>query len=208
MRYRAYSQDKGHTQVTGNSRSGCGRLFATATVMARRGRYADAIRLLEQARDADECSDAEVLDFHARIYAQQGLYLYAESCWRRAQSMDSSNPAYAHALERLRRDQRPTARLYRMAVLFGCLAVLALLIWQLALVNPLFNRRQDAADRLLSAIHADIEIIGGGVCYIMDSKLSERRQTTPTALGTAQDSNVIMRHVDETTSAMEKAIAE
>lgn len=130
--------------------------YASAVRMARRGRYADASRFLQQSLDAGECSDAEALDLQAKIYAQQGLYLHAETCWRRAQSADPSNTTYSEALERLKRGRRPWGPFDRVSVLAAGLAVLSFLLWQWLVVLPANSHRQVATDRRLESIQDDL----------------------------------------------------
>jgi tetratricopeptide (TPR) repeat protein len=76
--------------------------FVEAALAAREGRYTEALRHLSRARTRGECTDAESLDLEARIFAQQGYYLRAESAWERAKSVDPGNAEYDRALYRLR----------------------------------------------------------------------------------------------------------
>jgi len=115
-----------HAESAGRS----GGLFATAVILARKGRYAEALAALFQAAKAGECSMATAWDLQARICAQQGLYLDAEHCWRKAQHLDPSNPAYAKGLARLRRDRNPAASVWPAFAMIGGLLLLSLFIWK------------------------------------------------------------------------------
>jgi flagellar motor protein MotB len=96
----------GTSHDDGNSPSGgpsSGEFFRLAALMARKGRYDEALRTLGQAVIVGECSDAEALDLQARIYVQQGMLLRAESCWTEALQKDPGNADFVAALARLRR---------------------------------------------------------------------------------------------------------
>ena len=102
-------------------------LFRIAASMARKGRYQEALRALRQAVAAEECSDAEALDLQARIYAQQGMLLRAESCWTEALRKDPGNANFTAALARLHRSYaRPLhgARLLFFGAIIALIAVL------------------------------------------------------------------------------------
>jgi tetratricopeptide (TPR) repeat protein len=98
-------------------------LFATAALMARKGRYDDASQWLRDACEAHECSGAEALDLQARICAQQGMLTQAEACWIEALRQDPSNPAYTKAIARLRRSQNPLHRVRAALWIAGAAAV-------------------------------------------------------------------------------------
>ena len=226
MRYRAHNTAQARNQVgAGGSENGGARLYPAAALLARKGRYADATRLLGQARDAGECSETEALDLQARIYAQQGLYLYAESCWRKAQSLDRSNPAYAEALDRLRRARQPMGRFFQVLALFGGLAVLLLLLWQIVFVNPGISHRQDAAHQSLTAIRSDVGALDDGLksrdqglvmtlsgiresMRDFDTRLSERLAAMPSVSGMTENRNAIIGHLDNKVAVLEKAMAQ
>lgn len=117
--------------------------FATAARLARKRRYVDAIQALQGALAAGECSEHDALDLQARIYAQQGLYLHAESCWNKAQQVNGSNPAYALALSRLRRTRRFAGIFYYGLAVLATIAVVGFIVWQTVFVNRMI------ADHLL-----------------------------------------------------------
>jgi len=125
--------------VAGTNGRDARRTFVASTILARKGRYDDAVRLLQAAREAQGCSRAEGLDLLARIYVQQGRHLDAELCWREAKRLDQSNSAYDHALERLRRSRLAFPRPAQMAVAGCALLALALLVWQVALSRALLT---------------------------------------------------------------------
>ena len=225
MRLKSGNANAGRPSPKEGTNNGTRRFFAASVVLARRGRYAEAAKLLQDALDAGECSDAEALHLQARIYAQQGLHLHAESAWRKAQSLDSSNPAYAAALNRLRRARRPMGTLYRLSALSGGLALLLLLLWQIVLVNPLVDHRQDAATQSLSAIRGDIALLADGPkrrdlelamalskvqegLHDLDTQLAERLGAMPTVEATTENRDEIIRHLDDRVAALEKATAQ
>lgn len=71
-------------------------LLARATELARAGRYAEAMRLLSEAPEDGVC-----LDLLARIYAQQGNLIEAESCWVEAARLAPGRDAYRAELARI-----------------------------------------------------------------------------------------------------------
>jgi hypothetical protein len=91
-----------------------------------------------------ECTEEEALDLQARIYAQQGQLLQAESCWRRAQSLNAANTEYADALAALRQTRRPFAAWWQAAVGAG---IAILLLSQLGVMVA--KQRADARDRAI-----------------------------------------------------------
>ncbi len=139
-----YSQGN-ETGLSGNS-------FFEATRLARRGSYSEAVRLLGKALESGECSEVQALDLRARIYVQQGLHLEAEACWLKARELDGGNPDYDRALRRLRRERLPGSRMPQWTALVAGAAALALLVWQVALVNPAVVESQDAAETSLTEI--------------------------------------------------------
>ena len=98
--------------------------FVRATALARKGHYAEALTALQTAFAEGDCTEAQALDLKARIHAQQGYGLVAESCWERARKLDPGNPSYDRALAHLRKRQRPGTRFARIgaAVVALCLA--------------------------------------------------------------------------------------
>ncbi len=132
-----------------------GRSLATAKLLARKGRYNEAIILIHKECDSQQCSPSESLDLLARIYAQQGRYLEAESCWRQAKHLDGDNPTYDDALSRLRRGHQNSGRFVQIAIMVIA-GVLVLLFWQAARVH---SERQVAAAASLTAIRGDISVL-------------------------------------------------
>ena len=130
-----------------------GPLFHSAVLMAHRGRFEDATVALSLARESGQCTDGESLDLQARMYAQQGLYLHAESCWRKAQHLGGGKPEYAAALSRLHASHNRPLRL--MVLAFGLLIIggLAVLAWQVAAVLPARHRQLAEAITHLSTSH-------------------------------------------------------
>src|SRR5262245_34406875 len=63
----------------------------------------------------------------ARMFAQQGLRLDAEACWRKAGALDGSPRAYEAALVRLRRPPRALGLIPTLLLIAG----LAAIGWQL-----------------------------------------------------------------------------
>jgi len=141
-------------QAQGNDRrSG---LFVAATSLARKGRYVDAIRLLRRALACGDCSQEDALDLQARIYVQQGLYLQAEFCWREAKRLDSSNPAYDAALERLRRAHLSTGRLFHLFATVAIILVTGLMLWQVCFVSPDIASRLRTYETSVAEIRGDV----------------------------------------------------
>lgn len=101
------------------------RLYLTACHAARRGQFKEAISVLQQALAQGACTQAEAFDLMARIHAQQGHLLKAESYWLQAQAQDADNPVYEDALARLRRPAfRPSAKVS----VAGLVALMAMVI--------------------------------------------------------------------------------
>jgi hypothetical protein len=131
-----------------------GPLFHRALLMAHRGRFEDATVALSLARESGHCTDGESLDLQARMYAQQGLYLHAESCWRKAQHLGGGKPEYAAALSRLHASHNRPLRL--MVIACGLLIIggLGVLTWQVTAVLPARHRQLTEAIAHLSTSHA------------------------------------------------------
>jgi tetratricopeptide (TPR) repeat protein len=202
-----------------NGRNCAGQLFARAKVLARKGRYDEATKLLQKAIDAEECSESESLDLLARIYAQQGRYLEAESCWRKAKDLDDSNPAYDDALNRLRRAHRPFARFAQTAVAVCAFALLALLLWQVLRHN---SKRHDATEASLIAIRGDLkafqqalheqgEGLGKTTADVrssltdLDSRLEQQLKSLATTEDAERQRDAVITHVDDRIAAFQKA---
>ncbi len=215
--------DSREARIPKDNDNDAGRFFATATILARKGRYDEAAKLLQKAVDAAECSKAEGFDLLARIYVQQGRHLDAESCWREAKHLDESNPAYDDALNRLRRGRLSSSRFVPVAGAFSAIAFLALLLWQVLFVNPNVHSRQDAAEASLTAIREDIAtsqnasqerglelatgIAGLGRSLIeRDSQLAQQLKALSTSAETAKDRDAVIARLDEQVAALQKVL--
>ena len=130
--------------------------FAAAIVLARKGRYIEASKLLRKARDNGECSEAVALDLQARIYAQHGQYIEAEACWRRAKILDSSNYAFDKSIERLHRARPSIDRIYKGISIFIILAFFVVILWQVRFVNQDLGRRFDESEISLADLSEKI----------------------------------------------------
>jgi hypothetical protein len=114
--------------------------FAIAVESARTGRYSEAVRLLDQAVDAGDCSETEALDLRARMFAQQGLLLDAERCWREAQELNGSNPAFKEGLDYLRRRHSSREPLKRGLLIAAAVLIPVLWFWRTDAIEA--NRRE------------------------------------------------------------------
>lgn len=111
-------------------------LVASASELARKGRYFDAESLLRNRLAAGR-TEPEVLDLLARIKAQQGELREAEDRWRQASSLDPDNESYRSGLRRLARIQRrrtrwPWVLLGRAAIAAAVVGVVILASWPAA----------------------------------------------------------------------------
>jgi tetratricopeptide (TPR) repeat protein len=202
---------------------GNGRLLATAAILARKGRYAEAAHALDAALAAGECSAPEAMDLRARMYAQQGLNLEAESCWEQAKRLDGENPAYDRALARLRQARLPEGRVLPLAAAAAALAVLALLLWQAFGVNPTISDRLGATDTSLATMQGDVagfrDAAQGadqklaanlaeldGRLAALDARLSERLDTLATTAETARDRDALLARLDEQADALRASL--
>jgi tetratricopeptide (TPR) repeat protein len=124
-----------------------------ARQLARNGRWEEALLALRSALAEGTCTQAEALDLQARMCAQQGRLLQAESCWVRALELDPRNVAYAEGLAALHRRARPFLRRWIAAAAAGgmllVLAGLPALLQARALqrLRQSLDVRLDAADR-------------------------------------------------------------
>ena len=108
------------------------RCLCCATELARSGRYADAEQLAVEVVGRGYALPT-ALDLLARIYAQQGRYLEAESCWQKALSLSPGNQQYRWGLDTILRERGypPSLRFLRVVLLTG-LVILVLLSGYLA----------------------------------------------------------------------------
>ncbi|MBX3404585.1 MAG: hypothetical protein KF699_14330 [Phycisphaeraceae bacterium] len=163
-----------------------GSRFRLAVVKARKGRFEEAGADLQQARNEGQCSDADALDLQARMYAQQGLHLQAETCWRKALQLGGARPEYIAALGRLYVPRASRGRL----VAIGCYAILGaiaiLVSWQVLLVLPARHRQLvQELDRvsaghtaLESAVNARIDRVSDVVSAVERSGRQREEQAT------------------------------
>ena len=124
-------------------------LLAQAAILARKGFFTEASRLLRQSLEAGECSDIQALDLQARMFAQQGMLLRAEGCWTEALRHEPGNSTYLEALATLRRVHDPLrqfrARLFMLAVVL-CVATALWII--IAAYQSMRHQQEDSTGRL------------------------------------------------------------
>ena len=113
--------------------------LARATESARRGRYDEAIRLLDGIPDLAPLA-AKCLDLKARIFAQQGRFLDAQSAWFSALKRDPQNLELAKSLRDLQENanSRQPTRVTQWGIRAG-LVVVAILV-ALWLIRATFGR--------------------------------------------------------------------
>lgn len=116
--------------------------YRNAVLMARSGRFGEATAALSHALDLGQCTDGEALDLQARIYAQQGLYLHAEKCWRKAQHVDGGKPEYAAALNRLHASHTQPLRVISLLIALVLIAMCTVTTWQVLVVAPARHRQE------------------------------------------------------------------
>ncbi len=199
---------------------GTRRVFTAAVLLARKGRYAEATTLLARARDTHACSEAEALDLQARIYAQQGLALAAEACWRQAQTLESATHAYEAALHRLRHVRPSFDRWPRMVVALGMVVVVGMLVWQGAFVQPGVRSRQEASTAALrhelavlqSAAQArdqEVTLRVAGVDRVLGelaTRLEAPLKAMPTAAQMTADRNAILERIGAAVAQVSQAV--
>ena len=156
MRYTQNQKSQTHTDTAIPDTPGDDNPFAVACMLGRKGRYDEATKALQAALDAGCCSEAEAFDIQARMYAQQGLYLYAETCWQRAKKSDPHNPAYDLALARLRSPQSRGSAWISLVGSCLLLILLGLLTWQIIQMNLYTLRRVQAVEQNTVEIHKEI----------------------------------------------------
>ena len=201
--------------------SGNGRLFVLATTLARKGLYAEATKVLQKARAEGECSDAEALDLQARIYAQEGLGLQAESCWQKAQHLAELDPTYDRVLSRLRRSPLSRGSLFHLFIALAVIAVLGLLLWQTLFVTQRFANRLTSNEMSLAELReglvefkrstqfGDQELSKNIISLnsnlsALDQHLSERLTALLTATGLVQEHAAAITHLNEKIEELQK----
>ena len=223
MRGAKTNTDSREATIAREASNNAGQSFATATVLARRGRYNEAAKLVQKALDAGECSKAESLDLLARIYVQQGRHLDAEACWREAKHLDESNPVYDDALNRLRRGRLSSNRPVHIAAAFLAFVFLALSLWQVLFANPAIYSRQDAAEASLLTNRGDIaasrdasqkqrQELAASIADVnrilidLDSRLTQQLKALATSADAAKQRDAVITHLDQQVATLQKAL--
>jgi tetratricopeptide (TPR) repeat protein len=93
-------------------------LLEEATWLARQGQYADAEALVRQALCLHTKLDGRLWDLLAKVYAQQGRFLDAETCWRKALEESPNDPGYHAGIRAICQQQRASGV---MDAFFVCL---------------------------------------------------------------------------------------
>jgi len=140
------------------SRKKTGDHYSRAVVLARKAKYDAAAKQLGEALLENQCTEAEALDLRARMYAQQGMLLDAERCWRKALQLDSSNESYSESVKQLRRCFSTKTNLPRYVAYAASAIAILLLSWQVMVVNPAVESGQE---RLSKAIYSVAENMKG-----------------------------------------------
>jgi tetratricopeptide (TPR) repeat protein len=209
----------------GNSPGRIGRLFVAASFAARKGSFQEASRLLVVALESGHCSKVDALDLQARIYAQQGSYLDAEACWRKAIALDGSNPVYAKALGRLRSVHRPMIGIYRVVAVAVSLAVILLLCWQMVFVNRDVRTRQGTTAASIAALREDVNTLNSQSISRnqqlvdrlsaqdqqvnrLEDKLTSSLKTMPTLADMSEDRKAILASIKERMAVLENGLNE
>lgn len=156
MRFQSRTTTDPHAAQSHSPHSS-GQLFVTATLLARKARYADATKILRRASEAGDCSEAEALDLQARMYAQQGLYLEAEKCWRQAKSRDAVNEQYDNALARLRRGRLATGRGLHILIGIIVFTIMGLMVWQVFFATPDLARKLNQQRSALASLQTSVD---------------------------------------------------
>lgn len=154
-------------------------LVASASELAREGRYADAESLLRDRLAAGR-TEPEVLDLLARIKAQQGELREAEDRWRQASSLDPDNESYRSGLRRLARIQRrrtrwPWVLLARTVIAAVVVGVGILALW---LAAERLGTLEDRVTELAAAGEAERRAL---VQQVAESNRARERTAEPAA---------------------------
>ncbi|MCC5829134.1 MAG: hypothetical protein JJU36_06765 [Phycisphaeraceae bacterium] len=194
-----------------------------ATSIARKGRYAEATKVLRRALETGDCSESEALDLQARIYAQQGLYLQAEACWQQAKQLGGPSSLYDDAIAQLRRSRLPTVRALRIFMGGTALVFLALLLWQVLVATPTISRQledQQASVALLrsaldeaseTAEQRDRDVTEtiaslGRDSVARDALLAEHVGLLVTARGAAEDRAAVLAGLEAASGELRRAV--
>ena len=176
--------------------------LAEVRALARRGRYNEALNLLVEAYSRGECTEAEALDLKARICAQQGLFLQAEACWRKAQQLDAENIAYADALAALRRGQRPMAVWVRAWGWATVLVLVLALVWGMVASHRQTCRERLAVARRFAALEGSIQDRANNasaqVMALLATTADVDAATRQTSAGLQQAVDALRKEMDQT----------
>jgi type VI secretion system protein ImpK len=132
-----------------------------ATRLARAGRYAEAITLLDGLQ-ASERETSKVFDLLARIYAQQGKFEEASAYWKQALKQDPGNMTFTAGLRRI--EQIQSRPLWAGAILtLGAVLVAVFIIWFMGLairnqIDSLHKSFLDNAAKVVRAAKKEIQI--------------------------------------------------
>lgn len=99
--------------------------FRHAAQLARRGRFLDAEMLIRSMLRQPSGMEPRLFDLLARIYAQQGRALDAESCWQTAIKLSPGTTQYQDALRTLQRLSRPQTWVSPWRILFNALLLIS-----------------------------------------------------------------------------------
>lgn len=118
--------------------------FRHAAQLARHGRFLDAEMLICAQLRQPSGIEPRLWDLLARIYAQQGRALDAESCWQAAIKLSPGTTQYQDALKTLQRLSRPRAWVSPSRILFEALLLifctyLGILLYSVVHQRPLSN---------------------------------------------------------------------
>ncbi len=199
--------------------------FAAAVAVARKGRYAEASRLVQAALEAEECSEADAFDLQARMCAQQGLYLQAESFWQRAKAVGGLNPIYDDGLARLRKGRGSPERWLNLAMAGVAVVALGFLVWQAAYINPQIAGRLEGTGALVAFVREDLaradlasqerhqnlsfsNAARDGYLRDINSRIAEQLEMLTTASKAARERESAITHLDEQVTALQTRLNE
>jgi tetratricopeptide (TPR) repeat protein len=129
--------------------------LARAAELARAGRYGQAEALLLEVTQGPNVTPSS-LDLLARIHAQQGRLLEAQSSWRRAAQLDPSNDAYHAGLRRIARIQRRPIWLGTLSPVLVGLALLVFVAFAGVSLQRSFNDLSNKFDSQSNALGTEL----------------------------------------------------
>ena len=106
-------------------------LFREANQLARSGYYEDAEILINQALPRSGALRSALLDLLARVYAQQGRYFDAESCWRAALKLAPGSQPITEGLRAIARERHTSPADKLLMWLLAMSAVVVYFAWHL-----------------------------------------------------------------------------